>query len=345
MEHNKMRILLTGSSGWLGRHLAPRLRRDGHLVVGLDVAPGPETTVVGSIADRALIDRVFAEHSIDAVVHAGALHKPDVARYAKQSFVDVNVTGTLNLLEAATAATNDGDLRRRRCDRFVFTSTTSLMISDHIREGRGDTAVWIDESMTPLEPRNIYGVTKLSAEHTCRLVNLETSLPIVVLRTSRFFPEDDDTHSDLPGENMKCNELLHRRLTVHDAVEAHVVALERAPAIGFGTFLVSAPTPFSAEDCAALKTDAASVIRRYFPDADGLYAGRGWSLPRSIDRVYDSRRSEQVLGVRYRTKFADVLDALRNDRPLPIDHDPSYTSPALSAKANGHTLSAKAIRP
>src|SRR5687768_2804660 len=102
-----MRVLLTGSSGWLGRFLAPRLRQVGHQVTGLDVAPGADTGVIGSVADRALIDRVFADHRIEAVIHAGALHKPDIVRYPAQAFVDVNVTGTLNLLEAAVAAGND----------------------------------------------------------------------------------------------------------------------------------------------------------------------------------------------------------------------------------------------
>ena len=96
-----MRILLTGSSGWLGRFLAPRLRRDRHEVFGLDVAPGADTAIIGSVADRRLVDRVFAERGIEAVIHAGALHKPDIARYPKQAFLDVNVAGTLNLLEAA----------------------------------------------------------------------------------------------------------------------------------------------------------------------------------------------------------------------------------------------------
>ena len=55
-----MRLLLTGSSGWLGRYLAPRLRADGHAVTGLDVAPGADTDVLGSVADRALVERTFA---------------------------------------------------------------------------------------------------------------------------------------------------------------------------------------------------------------------------------------------------------------------------------------------
>src|SRR4051794_1375762 len=73
LTYSPMRVLLTGSSGWLGRFLAPRLRAAGHEVVGFDVAPGVETQVRGSVADRALVERVFAEHGIEAVVHAGAL--------------------------------------------------------------------------------------------------------------------------------------------------------------------------------------------------------------------------------------------------------------------------------
>jgi len=312
-----MRILLTGSSGWLGRFLAPRLRTAGHVVIGLDVAQGIDTNVIGSVADRATVDRAFA-CGIDAVVHAGALHKPDIVRYPKQAFIDVNISGTLNLLEAAKAAGHD---------RFVFTSTTSLMVSQTIRDETGNTPIWLDETSGQLAPRNIYGVTKLAGEGLCRLYATNNGIACVVLRTARFFPEDDDTHRTLSGENLKANEFLHRRLTVEDAANAHIAALDLAPALGFDIFIVSAPPPFDRSEGRELKRDAATVIARHFPDAPSLFARRGWTLPASLSRFYDPRHAERRLGFRCRTSFADVLAALREDRELPFVHDPSYVSP------------------
>lgn len=318
-----LRVLLTGASGWLGQYLSPLLTATGHEVTGLDVAPGEHTSIIGSVADRAVVERVFAQARPEAVIHAAALHKPDIARYPRQAFVDVNVSGTLHLLEAAVAA---------GCSRFLFTSTTSLMISHAIRAG-GGAAAWIDETLAPLVPRNIYGVTKLAAERLCRLIHDEHGLPVLVLRTGRFFPEEDDTHRVLSGENMKANELLHRRLTVEDAAAAHLVALQRAPAVGFDTFVLSAPAPFVREEVEELGRDAAAVIARRYPDAPALYAAKGWRLPERIDRVYDASHAERVLGWRARTDFASVLAALRKGGEAPVAHDAGYVSPQERVRA------------
>src|SRR5207248_3887552 len=245
-----MRILVTGSSGWLGQTLVPRLRSDGHEIVGLAPVPGETTTVVGSITDRALVHATMSDFGIEAVIHAGALHKPHVGRRERSDFLAVNVEGTLNLLEEAVAPGS-------KVDRFVLTSTTSLMISQEIRAGRSGgarQARWITEELAPLLPRNIYGVSKLAAEHLCRLFNELYRLPVIVLRTARFFPEEDDMAHAIPHSdgNTKVNELLFRRLTVADAAEAHVLALNKAPEIGFDTFIISAKTPFQPSDCEAL---------------------------------------------------------------------------------------------
>lgn len=314
-----MRVLLTGSSGWLGRTLAPLLARNGHDVTGLDVVPGADTQVIGTVADRALIDRTMGAYGIEAIIHGGALHKPDIVRYPRQAFVDVNVSGTLNLIEAAVAAGND---------RFLFTSTTSLMVRADVREGAGEAgAWWMDEDFGPIEPRNIYGITKLAAEQACRLVHRDHGIAALILRTGRFFPEDDDTHALPTGPNLKANELLHRRLTVEDAAAAHLAALEAAPRIGCDTFILSAPPPFLRAEAEELARDAQAVIARHHPDAAELYAAKGWTLPRTIDRVYDPSRAARRFGWRAATDFGSVLTALRSGTDLPFAHDPDYTSP------------------
>ncbi len=304
-----MNVLVTGSSGWLGQTLVPRLARDGHKVVGLDPEPGATTSVVGSVVDRALVHQVIRDEGITAIVHAAARHKPHIETHDNSEFVAVNVQGTLNLLEEVVAPGSP-------VDRFVFTSTTSLMISQEIRDGKsgGATeAVWIDETMTPLKPRNIYGVTKLAAEELCRLFNHLHGLPVLVLRTSRFFPEEDDMAHAIAqsGENTKANEFLFRRLSVEDAAEAHVVALSKAKEVGFDTFIVSAPTPFTRDDCHDLITDAPAVVARLFPEYRALYERRGWSMFDTIDRVYDASKAERILGFRCRTDFPEILAGLR----------------------------------
>lgn len=303
-----MRVLVTGSSGWLGQTLVPLLEAAGHAVTGLDLVEGPTTRVAGSITDRSLVFRTIADAGIDSVIHAATLHKPHVATRSPSDFVATNIQGTLNLLEAASAPGS-------AVDRFVFTSTTSLMISAEIRAGAagGATrAAWLTEAMTDLRPRNIYGVTKLAAEHLCRLTHERHGLPLIALRTARFFPEADDMAHAIPqaDANTKANELLFRRLTVEDAAAAHLAALAKAPGLGFDTFIVSAPTPFTPGDCAQLITDAPAVVARYFPDYPEIYGRLGWTMFQSIDRVYDATHAAERLGFTCRTGFARKLAEL-----------------------------------
>ena len=296
-----MRILVTGSAGYLGEALMRTLAGTGHDAIGVDILPSPFTHAVGSIVDRGFVGRCMA--GVDAVLHTATLHKPHVATHRRQDFVDTNVTGTLNLLEEASAA---------GVGSFVFTSTTSAFGAALV-PAEGAPAAWVTEDVTPI-PKNIYGVTKTAAEDLCHLFQRRMGLPCVVLRTSRFFPEEDDSKELRVGyedDNAKANEFLFRRVDLEDAVSAHLKAMERAPRIGFGRDIVSATSPFQPADLAELREDAAAVASRRVPAYAAEYRRRGWRLFPSIDRVYVNRKARAELGWQPKYDFAHVIEQLK----------------------------------
>jgi UDP-glucose 4-epimerase len=295
-----VRILITGSAGHLGEALVRSFAGTTHECIAIDVLPSPFTTDVGSIVDRAFVARTM--RGVDAVLHTATLHKPHVATHSRQAFIDVNVTGTLNLLEEATA---------NGVKAFVFTSTTSTF-GDALVPPPGEPAAWITEDVQPV-PKNIYGATKLAAEDLCQLFHRNEKLPVLVLRTSRFFPEGDDVpeiRERWEDGNLKSIEFLYRRVDIEDVVAAHHLAIDRAATIGFGKYIISATTPFAREDCTELRRDAAAVLRRRVPDCEAVFAARGFQLPSTFDRVYVNERARRELGWRPRHDFASVLAQL-----------------------------------
>jgi UDP-glucose 4-epimerase len=293
-----MTVLVTGSSGHLGEALMRALREAGREAVGLDIIAGPFTDEVGSIADRACVARCL--DGARAVFHAATLHKPHVATHSRAAFVETNVLGTLILLEEAA---------RARVSAFVMTSTTSAF-GDALKPPPKAPTAWIDERVAP---KNIYGVTKTAAEDLCQLFHRNEALAAIVLRTSRFFPEaDDDPEARMAyaDDNAKANEYLFRRVAIEDVVEAHLLAAERAPGIGFGKYIISATTPFLPEDCARLRVDAPGVVRLRAPGWEDEYEKRGWRMFPSIDRVYDNALARRELGWRPQWNFQSVVQRL-----------------------------------
>jgi UDP-glucose 4-epimerase len=305
-----MKALVTGSSGHLGEALVRSLRDLGHEVVGLDIVDSAFTTSVGSITHRSCVSRCMA--GVQTVFHAATLHKPHVATHTRQDFIDTNITGTLNLLEEAVAA---------GVESFVYTSTTSVF-GDALVPPAGSPAAWVTEDVTPI-PKNIYGVTKAAAEDLCQLFHRNQGLACIVLRTSRFFPEEDDNKAVREAwadGNIKANEYLFRRVDPEDVVTAHLLAAEHARAIGFRRFIVSATTPFSPRDLHELRTDAPAVTRRYVPAYESEYARRGWKMLPGIDRVYVNERARNELSWQPRYDFRFIIDQLKagNDVRSPL---------------------------
>jgi UDP-glucuronate 4-epimerase len=132
-------VLVTGSAGFIGSHVAQRLLQHGDTVIGLDnlnayydparkranlqdidrsVPPGAEFHFIeGDIRNRRLLDQLFAEHGIDAVAHLAAMAGVRVSIDNPYLYYDVNLTGTLTLLDAA---------REHEAKNVVFASTSSV---------------------------------------------------------------------------------------------------------------------------------------------------------------------------------------------------------------------------
>jgi UDP-glucose 4-epimerase len=295
-----MTIVVTGSAGHLGEALVRTLRGAGQAVRGIDLKASPFTDCVGSIRDRAFVRQSLRDAR--AVLHTATLHKPHLGTHCVEEFLDSNVGGTMVLLEEAVAA---------GVDTFIFTSSTSAF-GAALAPRPGEPAAWVTEHLAPV-PRNIYGVTKVMAESLCELFHRRERLPVVVLRTSRFFPEADDdpaVRSRYEIANAKANELLHRRVDIEDVVSAHRLALEHARDLGFARYVISATSPFTEADLPALRGNAAHVVRGLFPGCDALYADRGWKLVSEIDRVYVNQLARAQLGWQPRYDFAHVLASL-----------------------------------
>jgi UDP-glucose 4-epimerase len=296
-----MKILVTGSAGHLGEAIVRTLQNTAHEAVGADILHSNYTGRVGTIADRAFVRSCM--EGIDAVLHTATLHKPHVGTHSKQDFIDTNITGTLNLLEEAVAA---------GVSSFIFTSTTSAF-GDALIPSRNEPAAWITEDVIPI-PKNIYGVTKVAAEDLCSLFYRNHRLPCLVLRTSRFFPEEDDrkeVRQTYEDGNAKANEFLHRRVDIEDVVTAHLLAMEKAPVIGFRKYIISATTPFTKDDLSELRHHAPAVLRRRIPAYEAEYTRRGWKMFPGIDRVYVNDRARNELDWRPRYDFSYVLARLQ----------------------------------
>jgi nucleoside-diphosphate-sugar epimerase len=303
-------VLVTGSSGHLGAALMLYLPTAGHRPLGIDILPSATTDLVGSISDRAFVASVFEAHPhLQHVVHAATLHKPHVESHQPQDFIDTNITGTQVLLEAASAPSRSPPL-----GSFVFISTTSTF-GAALSPSPGSPAAWIDDSVRPL-PKNIYGVTKCAAEDLCRLAHLRRGLPVVVLRTSRFFPEEDDDEdrrASLADDNLKALELAYRRCDLADVAAACRAAMLRAagPDIaGWARFVISAPPPFARDEATLrlLNRDPQAAFEAAVPGVSAVFARRGWGFLRRLDRVYDSADAVRRLGWEPQYTFARTVE-------------------------------------
>lgn len=278
-----MKIAVTGTSGRIGRAVHFSLCHE-HEVVGIDRSVSSVTTHLGEIDNYKLLTKAFKGAS--AVVHTAALHAPHVGVYEDSEFYRINIEGTRTVIQVAIDC-------GVQC--LVFTSTTALY--GHASQ-QSDRAAWIDEATNP-QPKSIYHRTKLEAEQLLESAASE-NLKVTTLRMSRCFPE--------PAPTMAMYRL-HRGVDARDVAEGHRLALEK-PGENYRMFILSGATPFTQNDCYELKHTPELVLHRKCKSICDLFALRGWKLPGSIDRVYDSSLAQQVLAWKPSYGFEEIVRLL-----------------------------------
>jgi len=168
------RVVITGSSGFIGLPAAEALAAEGYVVLGLDlVIPDvPKVSfepVIGDFSNLDLVEELVMERKIDTIVHAGGISGPMLARDAPFTICRANVMGTINLLEAA---------RVTGLERFVYCSSASAY---------GDTPPPPVPDDPPLRAVDIYSASKGAADLMLRAYRMQHHLDAISLRISNGY--------------------------------------------------------------------------------------------------------------------------------------------------------------
>ena len=193
-----MKILITGGAGFIGSAVVRQAVNAGHDIVNLDaltyaaclenvatVSDSPRYVFEhADIRDRASLDRIFATHQPDAVMHLAAESHVDRSIDAPGAFIETNVNGTYNMLEAARAYWKAQGMPEGF--RFHHIST------DEVYGSLGETGQFTED--TPYDPRSPYSASKAASDHLVRAWHETYGLPVVLTNCSNnygpyHFPE------------------------------------------------------------------------------------------------------------------------------------------------------------
>ncbi|KHE79128.1 hypothetical protein GE21DRAFT_1344589 [Neurospora crassa] len=297
-------VLVTGSSGHLGRALMLSLPSYGYAPIGLDIKPSSTTTFIGSFGDASLLQNLFSPSWLRAppeisssnhhpnleptshIIHCATLHKPHIESHTKAQFVQTNIADTLTLLEAAAAA--------------ATTTTTATSDPDPDANTNSERTGTI-KSFTYISTTPTFGpgVQPKPAAAT----HITEQAPLAEDIRNMLGEEDDG--------NLKLCELAYRRVDIADIVSACVASIKAQQTttrgtkrIKFGKYRISGPSPFldlpredwvrlntlsPADGAAGAEKVFAEVAERLCPGIGAVMEQKGWKWLGRVDRVYDSR--------------------------------------------------------
>jgi len=265
-----MRILLTGGSGDLGTLLSAELLGRAYDVASIDMSP-PRIAVPhfvkGSIIDRAAVKRAMA--GVDCAVHIAAWHGIHEVEKTKtpEEFHDLNVTGTFNMLEAATSA---------KVRNFVFISSTSVS-----------------------DPYSVYGNSKILGEEMCRAYAQRHNMRIIILRPRAFIPSwNRDVYKTWNGWAAW---FMRGAVHIDDVKQATLKSIlrlvENKPVPDMpATLTIDGAYEYNADDLAHWDADGAgSTFRKYYAAHEKRAAAAGLDIARK-PKVLDITAARALIG-------------------------------------------------
>ena len=231
-----MRVLVTGSTGFVGQKLVPCLLRRGHTVTAAHLPGGDVARLAGSgvttvpldLRSPSSIRRALDTHT-DAVVHLAAVASGGVARSDPGLAWEINAAGTARILDEVTKASS----ARSALPRFLLASSLEVYGPGEPRPRR---------ETDPLNPSSPYAASKRGAELACLETSSRTGLPLVIARATNQTGAGQDGQYFIPafvnritkakaaGEGVVRSgnlEPVRDFLDVADVVEAYVTLLER----------------------------------------------------------------------------------------------------------------------
>ncbi len=162
--------LVTGSSGFLGQAIMPRVAASGSRAIGLDLRPAPTTQVIDDLSDKERLRALIVRENITHIVHAGGVSGPMVMADEPARIIAINVTGSLNLLQAAMET---------GVQTFIYCSSVSALGSYYEKEPVGEDF--------PLHPTSTYGCSKAAMDMVLRGLWKRVPLDICSLRFTAVY--------------------------------------------------------------------------------------------------------------------------------------------------------------